>query len=77
MLDTRMTMGRTYGDSRWCPHCVRGREEGELESPEHLLLCEAYADIRQQAGHPEVVEEDRVQYLRKVIKRRKELEKNL
>ena len=78
MVDTRTTMkGKYEKDKYGCPHCREGQEQGVLETPEHLLSeCGAYADLR--AGlHPEAVLEDRASFLRKAIKRRKELEAKL
>ena len=64
-------------DKYSCPHCREGREQGVLETPEHLLSeCSAYAHLR--AGlNPEAVLEDRASFLRKAINRRKELEAKL
>ena len=57
-----------------CPHCDEGRETGELETPEHLLnSCSAYSDLREGID-PELVIEDRAQFLTRAIGRRKELE---
>ena len=58
-------------------HCSEGREEGALETPEHLLSdCSTYSDLR--AGlNVEVVLEDRCAFLRQAIKRRKSLEEKL
>ena len=47
--------------------------ELEEETPSHLLVCEAYAAFRVGLD-PELVRDDRVRYLRQVIKRREELE---
>ena len=70
-------MRRKYRDGKSCPHCTAGRREGVEETPDHLLQCEAYDYLRQGAGDPEVWMEDRIPYLRKVVERRKELEKKL
>ena len=57
-----------------CPHCREGREEGALETPDHILnTCSAYGDLRE-GPNPEAIFEDRASFLRSVIKRRKELE---
>ncbi len=77
MMDTRTTMGRKYGGVRSCPHCNNGREQGVEESPEHLMVCDAYKEIRKTAGDPEVIVSDRARYLRKVVGKRKELELKL
>ena len=55
---------------------MEGREEGALETPDHLLTtcgCSAYSDLRE-GLNPEAILEDRASVLRSVIKRRKELE---
>ena len=49
---------------------------GAVESPQHWLSCEAYREFRDGID-PELVRRDRVHYLRKVIKKRKVLEKQL
>ena len=60
-----------------CPHCREGREEGELETPSHLLTsCSAYSDLRAGANS-ELVLEDRATFLIRAIARRKELEQKL
>ena len=78
MIDTRMNMkGRYPKDEYQCPHCPEGRQAGGcLETSDHLLVCGAYRDLRQ-GTDPELVMEDRVTYLRKVIQRRTALEKLL
>ena len=76
MLDTRTTMPGRYGGRRTCPHCPEGREGGQEESPSHLLWCQAYSSLRG-GMDPELVRQDRVRYLRKVIKVRSELESRL
>ena len=76
MLDTRTTMPGRYGGRRTCPHCPEGREGGQEESPSHLLWCQAYSSLRG-GMDPELVRQDRVRYLRKVIKVRSELESKL
>ena len=78
MIDTRMNMkGRYKKDKYQCPHCIEGSKPGgSLETSEQLMSCTSYADLRE-GKNPELVMEDRVSYLRKVIKRRKELEQLL
>ena len=78
MLDTRTTMkGRYEKDKYSCPHCREGREEGVLETPSHLLSeCSAYSDPRD-GVYPELVLEDRADFLYRAVARRKELEKKL
>ena len=49
---------------------------GVVESPQHWLVCEAYRDFRDGVD-PELVRRDRLPYLRKVIKKRRKLEKKL
>ena len=75
MVDTRTTMKGKYEKNKYsCPHCREGREEGALETPDHILTtCRAYSDLRE-GLNPEAVLEDRASVLRSVIKRRKELE---
>ena len=46
MLDTRTTMKGKYKQGYKCPHCPDGTREGTLESPGHLLECQAYLDLR-------------------------------
>ena len=76
MIDTRTTMKAKYNKKYNCPHCREGIEEGTLESPLHLIDCQAYSDLRQ-GINPEQNYEDRAVYLRKVITRRKALEGKL
>ena len=78
MIDTRTTMKARYEKDKYnCPHCREGREEGALETPEHLLsTCGAYSDLRE-GLNVEAVLEDRASFLRSAIKRRKELELKL
>ena len=76
MLDTRTTMPGRYGRKKTCPHCPAGQEEGQEESPDHLLVCQAYSSLRE-GMDPELVRRDRVVYLRQVIKVRKDLESKL
>ena len=76
MIDTRTTMKGIYRHGYNCPHCEEGVSKGTLESPGHLLQCEAYVDLRQ-GINPECIPCDRAVYLRKVITRRKELEAKL
>ena len=75
MIDTRTTMKSKYEKDKYsCPNCDEGRETGELETPEHLLnSCSAYSDLREGID-PELVIEDRAQFLTRAIGRRKELE---
>ena len=78
MIDTRTNMKGKYDKDKYsCPHCRQGREHGVLESSDNFLSeCAAYADLR--AGmNVEAVLEDRASFLRKAIKRRKELEARL
>ena len=78
MIDTRMTMKGKYAKDKYsCPHCREGREQGELETPSHLLTsCSAYSDLRE-GVNPELVLEDRATFLYRAIARRKELELKL
>ena len=74
MIDTKTTMKGKYNEEKYsCPHCSKGKEQGVPEGPEHFLSeCAAYADLR--AGlNTEAVLEDRASFLRKALKRRKEL----
>ena len=75
MIDTRTTMKSKYKKDKYsCPHCDEGREKGELETPEHLLnSCSAYSYLRE-GINPELIIEDRAQFLIRAIGRRKELE---
>ena len=75
MLDSRTTMSKKY-NSPYCPHCAAGQVLGAVESPQHWLTCEAYREFRDGVD-PELVRKDRVSYLRKVISKRKVLEKQL
>ena len=75
MIDTRTSMKGKYKKYN-CPHCREGMDEGVLESPQHLMQCEAYLDLRR-GLNPEEDQLDRPGYLRNVIKRRKELEVKL
>ena len=75
-IDTRTTMKGKYNKKYNCPHCREGIKEGTLESPLHLLYCQAYSDLRQ-GMNPEQNYDERAVYLRKVIARRKELEGKL
>ena len=75
MIDTRTTMKGKYKQYN-CPHCSEGLNEKVLESPQHLMQCHAYKDLRL-GINPEENQEDRPMYLRKVISRRKELESKL
>ena len=78
MLETRWNMkGKYQKDKYQCPHCWEGSQPGgSLETSSHLLVCTAYSDLRE-GLQPEAVLEDRASYLRKVIMRRKLLEKQL
>ena len=76
MLDTRTTMKAKYNKQYHCPHCSDGRESGTLESPSHLMECQAYVGLRQ-GINPELVRQDRPGYLRRVIAKRKDLEAKL
>jgi hypothetical protein len=78
MIDTRTTMKGKYAKDKYsCPHCREGREQGELETPSHLLTsCSAYSDLRT-GVNPELVLEDRATFLIRAIARRKELEQKL
>ena len=75
MVDTRTTMKAKYEKDKYnCPHCREGREEGALETPDHMLsTCGAYSDLRE-GLNPEAVLEDRATFLRGAMTRRKELE---
>ena len=78
MLDTRITMKEKYQKDKYnCPHFVEGKEQGVLETPDHLLnICSAYSDLR--AGlNPDAVLEDRASVLRSAIPRRMKLEERL
>ena len=46
MLDTRTTMPGRYRRKKTYPHCPAGQEEVQEESPDHLLVCEAYSSRR-------------------------------
>ena len=78
MINTRSTMKGKYEKGKYnCPHCSVGREQGALETPEHLLSdCSAYSDLRT-GLNVEVVLENRCAFLRMAIKRRKGLEEKL
>ena len=78
MIDTRCNMkGKYKKDQYQCPHCWAGNQPGgSLESSDHLMVCSAYADLRE-GLNPELVIEDRSTYLRKVIPRRMWLEQQL
>ena len=75
MIDTRTTMKGKYKQYN-CPHFSEGLIEKVLESPQHLMQCHAYKDLRL-GINPEENQEDRPMYLRKIISRRKELESKL
>ena len=72
MIDTRATMKGKYRKYN-CPHCTDGLQNGTLETPSHLMECQAYAGLRQ-GINPEEDQKDRPFYLMRVIARRKELE---
>ena len=74
-MDTRSTMKGKYSKYN-CPHCEDGQSDGILETPLHLMHCQAYRDLRQ-GINPEEDQRDRPGYLRGVISRRKELESKL
>ena len=76
MFDTRTMMKGKYKEPYTCPHCTEGKIFGSLESPLHLLQCNAYLELR--IGiNPESVQKERPGYLRKGILERKELEAKL
>ena len=75
MMDTRSTMKGKYSNYN-CPHCEDGQRNGIIETPSHLMHCQAYSDLRQ-GINPEEDQLDRPGYLRGVISRRKELESKL
>ena len=69
--------GKSEKNKYQCPHCWEGCQPGgSLETSSHLLVCAAYADLRE-GLEPEAILEDRARYLRKVICRRKLLETQL
>jgi hypothetical protein len=78
MLDSRTTMKRKYPNDQYrCPHCDEGRDQGVLETPEHILSsCTAYSDLRV-GRNPEDIIEDWAAFLRAAIARRKQLEDKL
>ena len=92
MIDTRINMKGKYEKDKYeCPHCFVGSHPGgrtitsdhlssqpggRLETSDHLLVCSAYADLRQGVD-PELVTEDRASYLRQVVRRRSKLEEQL
>ena len=76
MIDTRSTMKGKYNKKYTCPHCQEGRDLGTIETPLHLMSCQAYLNLREGIS-PEEDFKDRAGYLRKVISRRKELELKL
>ena len=77
MIDTRMNMKGRYKKNQYeIPHCQEGSQSGVLETSEHLLSCSSYADLRE-GTNPDLVMEERVVYLRRVIARRKVLEQQL
>ena len=78
MIDTRSTMKGKYEKGKYnCPHCSEGREQGVLETPEHLLTeCSAYSSLRE-GLNVDVVLEDRCLFLQQAIKKRIGLEEKL
>jgi hypothetical protein len=54
MQNTRATMPNKYGKVKYCPHCDVGKVLGVPETPEHLMQCEAYIDLRAR-NNPELV----------------------
>ena len=52
------------------------RKAGTIETPLHLMHCQAYLQLRE-GLNPEQEFRDRAVYLRKVIAKRKELESKL
>ena len=74
MIDCRAWMPAKYGGEKACTHCRAGREAGEEESGVHWLTCDAYSQLRQGLD-PELVDTDRLCFLRKVQLVRAELEK--
>ena len=76
MIETRTTMKNKYKQKN-CPHCKEGKEDGEEESPGHILdSCTAYSDIRLGLD-PLRIQRDRAVFLRQAVNRRKALEKKL
>ena len=75
MLETLSAMKGRYRQYA-CPHCCEGRDLGTLETPQHLMQCEAYLQLRQ-GLNPEEDLVDRSSCLRKVMAKRKELESEL
>ena len=67
MLDTKTTMPGRCRRKKTCPDFPEGQEEGQVESPDHLLVCKAYSSLGEGLD-PELVRRDRVMYLRQVIK---------
>ena len=67
MIDTRTSMKGKYKKYN-CPHCIEGIDEGVLESPQHLMHCGAYLDMRS-GINPELDQLDRPGYLRRVPSR--------
>ena len=76
MIDTRSTMKGKYNKKYTCPHCQEGRDLGTIETPTHLMSCQAYLNLRE-GINPDEDFKDRAGYLREVIARRKELESKL
>ena len=65
-----------YKNQYTCPYCPEGRNLGTIETPLHLMHCQAYLQLRE-GLNPEQEFRDRAVYLRKVIAKRKELESKL
>ena len=59
MLDTRTTMKRRYKKDQYsCPHCEEGREQGVLETPDHILSsCRDFSDLRVGLNLEEIIAE--------------------
>ena len=66
MLDTRSTMKGKYKNQHNFPHCPEGRNLGTIETPIHLMHCQAYLHLRE-GFNPEENVKDRAVDLRKVI----------
>ena len=78
MIDTRINMKGKYEKDKYeCPHCYEGSQPGgSLENSDHLMVCQAYQDLRE-GMDPVLILEDRAPYLRQVIQRRSRLEEQL
>ena len=75
MLDNRGCMRNKY-ESKKCPHCREGREEGVEETSLHWIDCSAYRELRHGLD-PALIQKDRLLYLRRVQTLRKVMEKNM